>query len=659
MNSTPNTALVIHTVSSPVVSIDLFVVVPGKPAMRKSMARPHDEPAVKTIERMRMLFSIDGGAARAKGRKVTREDILKECPPIVVFGRKKQNSETTVGNNDKGEAAATAPTQAESFSCSSSTAEEILDESRLNGVFWMEAALIRIGSTEVAVHYNAPSIMSLTAPSELQVGVPAAVTNVRVLFSSLSSIEYEWIIRSPVKAASSQLADRVVCCAKLFVPSPEHLGMIGAVRCRPAGPDTAWTESVLGPVAPPRPPMPRWAVLPTPTSASFRVVSYNVLHQDFCSTKHAKTRLYPFASEEVLAAAFRQGRVAEELLTYRGDIVCLQEMGKDAFDKYYFPVLEQHGYDGALAVKMGKAREGCAVLYKTERFELVTPFEALPLTMATLRAQCPELAAEIESKHVHLTEALSKVISVAQFAVFRDRRTSDRIIVSNTHLFFHANGCHIRGLQAYIVMQRLSEIAREIEASGDGAAVSVVAAGDFNFTSVTGGYELFTRGVLDPTNSCWDKGGKFWWGCDKLLGLDGLQEELEEAVSEEAEETGAATTAPARSAVSAPAAPSSSPSSSLVTAAPPADLVVFRPSSSLSTPLRLRNSHENESTLVYSHYAIAFKAVIDHIFVSPSVKVVATLPAPSEKELSANVALPSTMYPSDHIALVADLETKA
>jgi 2',5'-phosphodiesterase len=77
-------------------------------------------------------------------------------------------------------------------------------------------------------------------------------------------------------------------------------------------------------------------------------------------------------------------------------------------------------------------------------------------------------------------------------------------------------------------------------------------------------------------------------------------------------------------------------------------------------PLQLRNSHEGEASLVYSHYALAFKAVIDHIFVSPgTVRVVAAAPAPSEAELCRNVALPSEMYPSDHIALVVDLESSA
>ena len=532
-----------------------------------------------------------------------------------------------------------------------------LDVSKTNEAFWPSVAEILVGSTRVIVHYNIPTIMSLVPPTEVQVGVPAAVSEVRVLFSSASDVEYEWaVLPSP---AAGKSTERIVCRRPLYVPAPEDLNMAVVVRCRPAGPNTPWTECAVGIVTAPRPPMPRWKHLtglpaPPPT---FRVVTYNILHQDFCSTKYAKTRLYPFASEEVLSQTFRQGRVAEELLKYRGDLLCLQEVGKDSYDRYYMPILQQIGYEGVLAVKCGKSREGCATLFNTNRFELLSAPLTIPLTMETLTLQHPDLAAEIHRNHKHFAEALSRVISVALVMVLRDKATGHVIIASNTHLFFHANGCHIRSLQAYMLLSRLASLERELVGRDGHKSVSVVAAGDFNFTSITGGYKLMTQGGLDGGNDCWEKGSKFWWGCDKLLGLDGLQEELEEAQTDltTAEAPRDASGASGLQATQQP--PPSPPPAGASTI--PADLVAFRPAAPLTVPLSLHDTHVGCSTLCYSHYAIAFKAVIDHVFASANLKVVSTLPAPSEQELSADVALPSRMYPSDHVALVVDLTVAA
>lgn len=58
----------------------------------------------------------------------------------------------------------------------------------------------------------------------------------------------------------------------------------------------------------------------------------------------------------------------------------------------------------------------------------------------------------------------------------------------------------------------------------------------------------------------------------------------------------------------------------------------------------------------FTNYTDDFKGCLDYIFCEKDVKVTQVLPFPSEEELSRNIAIPNQYFPSDHIALVADLK---
>ena len=62
----------------------------------------------------------------------------------------------------------------------------------------------------------------------------------------------------------------------------------------------------------------------------------------------------------------------------------------------------------------------------------------------------------------------------------------------------------------------------------------------------------------------------------------------------------------------------------------------------------------------FTNYTAGFKDLLDYVFVPKwnPYQSVRIAPFPSEKRLSADVAIPSRSYPSDHVALVADLELK-
>lgn len=65
-------------------------------------------------------------------------------------------------------------------------------------------------------------------------------------------------------------------------------------------------------------------------------------------------------------------------------------------------------------------------------------------------------------------------------------------------------------------------------------------------------------------------------------------------------------------------------------------------------------------TPTYTNYTQGFKECIDYIFYqTDSLTLKSCVPLPSEEDLSKQVAIPSAYFPSDHIALIADLKFKS
>lgn len=78
---------------------------------------------------------------------------------------------------------------------------------------------------------------------------------------------------------------------------------------------------------------------------------------------------------------------------------------------------------------------------------------------------------------------------------------------------------------------------------------------------------------------------------------------------------------------------------------------------SLTQPFRLKSAC---GTPEYTNFTQAFAACLDYIFYqSDRFDVEQIIPLPTNEELKAHIAIPSVVFPSDHVALVADLKFKS
>ncbi len=59
----------------------------------------------------------------------------------------------------------------------------------------------------------------------------------------------------------------------------------------------------------------------------------------------------------------------------------------------------------------------------------------------------------------------------------------------------------------------------------------------------------------------------------------------------------------------------------------------------------------------YTNFTAGFVSTLDHIFIeTPQLEVIQIVPMPTHEEVTQFVALPSVVFPSDHIALICDLK---
>ncbi|ORC89713.1 endonuclease/exonuclease/phosphatase [Trypanosoma theileri] len=253
-----------------------------------------------------------------------------------------------------------------------------------------------------------------------------------------------------------------------------------------------------------------------------KLVSYNILAQRFVSTD-----LYPHCPTFALAEDYRCSLLQEELSNAAPDIIALQEVSLDVFQKpgllgdwlrsqYHAvgnhvvitdsngrprsygedvqgprsdntplshemglvsPEVERHGVspinaasnDNGFPYHRRSEMEGVCIFYLENRFELC---EVVPIRFN-----------EIASADLDLTECERRRLqvnshNVALISVLRDRQAPHIVyVVCTVHLIWQQTACQL--WQLHHVLRAVEELKQKYEALPDGA-VAVVLAGDFN-----------------------------------------------------------------------------------------------------------------------------------------------------------------------------------
>ena len=121
----------------------------------------------------------------------------------------------------------------------------------------------------------------------------------------------------------------------------------------------------------------------------FTTMCYNVL----CD-KYATRQYYGYCPAWALTWDYRKKLILDDIKNFNADVIALQELETEQFYQFFLPELKQYDYDGIFSPKSRaktmseqdkKHVDGCAIMFKTSRFQLVKDYlvEFNQIAMAT------------------------------------------------------------------------------------------------------------------------------------------------------------------------------------------------------------------------------------------------------------------------------------
>ena len=364
-----------------------------------------------------------------------------------------------------------------------------------NEAAWLPGRLLRVGDALCAVHLNPPAADRVHVHGTPFVGIPL-VPLAQLHFADEDACEWEWQRREPGPSAAAwepvEGGRR-----RRYVPAPADAGRVLRVTCTPErrapGGGVLRGEPAAaecGPVA--AAPAPGAGAGRHAHTAAFlsapdlRVVTYNILADQYAATDTARDVLFAHCPPECLAPEYRRPLVLGELLGYRADVAALQEVDEKMFSLCLEPALGEAGYAGAFANKAGKVREGGAVFWRRERFALAARREvALKSLFPAEEGGSAKYGAAFEPMlrtSPALRAALQRVATVAQMVLLvppgaaasgtahgtahgaaadADDPALRPLCVVNTHLFFHHAAPHIRTMHVWAILQEAAAFIEE------------------------------------------------------------------------------------------------------------------------------------------------------------------------------------------------------
>lgn len=247
----------------------------------------------------------------------------------------------------------------------------------------------------------------------------------------------------------------------------------------------------------------------TERSDEFRIVSYNILADMYSDSKTAREELFRHCPPQYLTMDYRKHLLLKELLGYNADLICLQEVDANIFDKHLVPAFSLKTRLAGLVSLKENMQEGCAIFYDQNKFRLL---EQADLRISELvKKECfGELHKQINTNFQlkGRWEVRPNVLQVAAFECLgpagvspddpKDKRV---VLVFNTHFYFHPDSDHIRLLQACMIVKEIEDQMHKYAALY--GTVTPVVAGDFNSCPEFGVYKLFTEGKVGQDLEDW------------------------------------------------------------------------------------------------------------------------------------------------------------
>ncbi|KAK8490978.1 hypothetical protein V6N13_126118 [Hibiscus sabdariffa] len=230
---------------------------------------------------------------------------------------------------------------------------------------------------------------------------------------------------------------------------------------------------------------------------TFTVLTYNIL-----SDSYASSELYSYCPSWALSWPYRRQNLLREIIGYRADIVCLQEVQSDHFDDFFAPELDKHGYQALYKRKTNEVYsgnihtiDGCATFFRRDRFSHVKKYE---VEFNKAAQSLTEVAVQTTQKKAALNRLVKD--NVALIVVLEAKFTNQGadnpgkrqlLCVANTHVNVQQELKDVKIWQVHTLLKGLEKIA----ASAD---IPMLVCGDFNAVPGSASHSLLAMGKVDP-----------------------------------------------------------------------------------------------------------------------------------------------------------------
>ncbi|XP_016987842.1 2',5'-phosphodiesterase 12 [Drosophila rhopaloa] len=459
---------------------------------------------------------------------------------------------------------------------------------------------LQVVDTVYDMVFNPPWISSLKLPSCILAGFVVYPTNVQIQFGQRRHSKGLWY-----KAKQPTDAEWELCGEGFqYLVTPQDVAYYLKFALTPRN-----EQGVDGPVVEK---VSVSAVQPAPGICPFqmrhrhtpnylrdpneiRVVTYNLLADLYASSDYAGSTLFSYCPSKYLQIDYRKPLFINEIIGYNSDLICLQEVDQRIFDFDLKEILEQPPFNFQ---GIHAPKGSCAE--GVAIFFRTSRFELLDSKVTHLGSCISELPV-FESlwnqikENTQLAKRICDRSTTLQTCLLRVKETDKYVLVANTHLYFHPDADHIRLLQTGFSMLFIEHLITQ-------------AVKDFNICSRQN-IGLIFCGDFNSVPEC---------GIYKLMTEQVADESLEDWRSNSEE------------AVS---------------------------NVQLSQPFKMVSACGAPE---YTHYTTLFSGCLDYIFYqNDCFELKRYVPLPTEDQLKADAGIPSAVFPSDHVALVADLRFKS
>ncbi|KAA3464012.1 carbon catabolite repressor protein 4-like protein 1-like [Gossypium australe] len=263
------------------------------------------------------------------------------------------------------------------------------------------------------------------------------------------------------------------------------------------------------------------------SSGSFTVLSYNIL-----SDSYASSELYSYCPSWALSWPYRRQNLLREIVGYRADIVCLQEVQNDHFEEFFAPELDKHGYQALYKRKTNEVYsgnihtiDGCATFFRRDRFSHVKKYE---VEFNKAAQSLTEVAVQTTQKKAALNRLVKDNVAliVVLEAKFSNQGADNpgkrqllcvvrivlRVTISYCSWFWNtgkhtckcstrAKGCqNLAGSYSSLIFT-VHTLLKGLEKIAASADIPMLVCGDFNSVPGSAPHSLLAMGKVDPMHA--------------------------------------------------------------------------------------------------------------------------------------------------------------